>query len=385
MSLSQIIERLKSEEYPYDPIVLILSKDPKAREILERTGCTVLLDDSLSQDRHVVGGWDTLKPLHLFFRLRSRFRSKTSMRRFRTILREIEPDLVYLNALPVHRYACAANSHKIPVILHVREIVLDDYHRFYRNRYRETVNRCVSLTIYIGSHEKQMLGARKHCEIIPNYVDLHKWQLLSARETSEPPTILFTGGLNHIKGIQVLLPALALLKGSAVPFRCVFLGVAKANYSRSLVRKLLMPTNQSNSWQEVQKFVDKANLANCCNFKPFVTDPVNEYRIADIVVFPSTEPHFARPLVEAGAMRLPVVASDLPGPQDVVEDGLNGFLVHPNDPQALANALGRLIASPKLRQQMGQANYEVVASRFNAAINEQRIIDLIDNMIEENC
>lgn len=375
VSLSQILTKLDPQDY--ETTVLLLSRDAKAIAILESAGSRVLIADRMSQDRRVIGGWHTLRPLHLYFRLRSLVFGKASTNRFRSILDATRPDLVYLNSLTLHRYAHVTHELDIPVVLHVREIV----HGNYRARYAQIVEDHVSLTIYIGPYERRKLGARGRNEIIQNYVDLDKWNIDEVRSKTCPPTILFVGGLNEIKGVQVLLPALARLKRSSVPFKAVLLGLEEEKIrKRNLFTKLLFSRGRPITFRQAQRFVHENRLDNHCEFKPFVIDPVPEYAKADIVVFPSTEPHFARPLVEAGAMGLPVVASDLPGPRDVVQRGANGLLVSPNDPRALADALYQLIASPELCRAMGKANYEIVKSNFNADVNERRIIALIASL-----
>ena len=76
---------------------------------------------------------------------------------------------------------------------------------------------------------------------------------------------------------------------------------------------------------------------------PFRPDPERLNAAADLVVFPSTLPHFARPVIEAGAMAVPVVASRLGGVEELVEDGMTGILVPPGDPAALGDAIARVL------------------------------------------
>ena len=69
-------------------------------------------------------------------------------------------------------------------------------------------------------------------------------------------------------------------------------------------------------------------------------------------------------LLEAAACAKPLVASDIPGCRDVIQEGVNGYLLPPNDPQALADALERLARQPQLRKKMGAAGRQLVLGKF---------------------
>jgi glycosyltransferase involved in cell wall biosynthesis len=87
---------------------------------------------------------------------------------------------------------------------------------------------------------------------------------------------------------------------------------------------------------------------------------------ADIFVFPSFyREGVPRVLLEAASMGLPLVAADVPGSRDVVEDGVNGFLVPPRDATAIAEAVLRLAAAPELRQRFGANSRERALARFD--------------------
>jgi glycosyltransferase involved in cell wall biosynthesis len=69
-------------------------------------------------------------------------------------------------------------------------------------------------------------------------------------------------------------------------------------------------------------------------------------------------------MLEAMACGLPCVVSDIPGPQDVIQNGINGILVPPEDAGALAAALRGLLGAPDLRQAMGEAARERVRAGY---------------------
>ena len=85
----------------------------------------------------------------------------------------------------------------------------------------------------------------------------------------------------------------------------------------------------------------------------------------DIFVLPSRTEAFPNVLLEAMATGLPVVASDVGGIPELVEDGRNGLLVPVGDAQALAAAIVRLMAEPQLADALGEAARLAIESRYS--------------------
>lgn len=70
-------------------------------------------------------------------------------------------------------------------------------------------------------------------------------------------------------------------------------------------------------------------------------------------------------LIEAAACGCPIVTTDTPGCREIVQNGVNGLLVPPRDPKALANALKQLIEAPELCRRMGRAGREIAVAEFS--------------------
>jgi len=87
--------------------------------------------------------------------------------------------------------------------------------------------------------------------------------------------------------------------------------------------------------------------------------------ITDIFVLPSEREGIPRVLIEAAAMNLPLVATDMPGCREVVIDGSNGFLIPPNDSKAFEQAIIELITHPEVRHQFGAVSRNRVLEKFD--------------------
>ncbi len=102
--------------------------------------------------------------------------------------------------------------------------------------------------------------------------------------------------------------------------------------------------------------------------------------ISDAFVLPSyLREGIPRVLFEAGALKLPIVTTDMPGCRETVRDGWNGFLIPPRDNGAIEQALNRLLVSPEERRRMGQNSLQLVRDRFELSIVSQEYADVYRN------
>jgi glycosyltransferase involved in cell wall biosynthesis len=86
---------------------------------------------------------------------------------------------------------------------------------------------------------------------------------------------------------------------------------------------------------------------------------------ADIVVLPSYREGTPKILIEAASMEKPIVATDIPGCSGLVQDGVNGFLVHVKNAEQLAGAIRVLAENEVLRLKMGKAGRNIVINEFD--------------------
>lgn len=103
------------------------------------------------------------------------------------------------------------------------------------------------------------------------------------------------------------------------------------------------------------------------------------YAAMDIVALPSYREGLPRCLMEAAMMARPIVASDISGVREVVEDGVNGLLVPVRDARALAHAIARLAADPDLRWRMGEAG----RARALRSFDERQVFASVENTYAE--
>jgi glycosyltransferase involved in cell wall biosynthesis len=159
-------------------------------------------------------------------------------------------------------------------------------------------------------------------------------------------TVLHIGRLIPRKGIDRLLRAVARARGE-VALRLVLVGSGPEEAAlRRLAGELGLGGNV-----EFRGFVDQPGLPEV-------------YAEADVFAFPTLDDPFGIALLEAAATGLPVVASPFAGATvDLVEDGVTGFVVDPDDTAAWARALAGLARDPELRRSLGARGHEATLDR----------------------
>lgn len=160
--------------------------------------------------------------------------------------------------------------------------------------------------------------------------------------------ILYVGRLVPFKGQGILLEAIAALRASGVDARLTLIGEGPSR--RDLERRA----------QELglAEFVDFAGAVGQDEIR-------SHYAAADAFCLPSFAEGVPVVLMEAMAMRLPVVTTRVMGISELVDDGESGLLVRPGRADELTRALARLAADPELRHRLGSRGREKVAADFD--------------------
>ncbi len=182
-----------------------------------------------------------------------------------------------------------------------------------------------------------------------------------ATATEEPavPLLLTVGRVVEKKGFPFLLEACRLLKDKGYRFQCQLISGAGARE------------------QQIVSLIDELGLADTVMLQPAVTQEALQriYQQATLFVLPcqiaenNDRDGIPNVLVEAMAVGLPVISTNISGIPELIEHGVSGLLVPQKDARALAAAISELLAAPELRQKLGHAAREKVCRLFNAEAN----------------
>ncbi len=182
--------------------------------------------------------------------------------------------------------------------------------------------------------------------VIPNPVPPPPPVAEGVPRESAPNRIVALGRLSPVKGFDVLLTAFAAASARVPDW---VLDV----YGEGPERKAL------------QRMVSELGMGERVRFPGITNRPFDVLREAKLFVLPSRAEGFPNALVEAMACGLPVISTDFGcAAKNIIEDGVDGILVPPEDADALAAALVRLMSDPDERSRLG-ANACRIVQRFS--------------------
>lgn len=173
----------------------------------------------------------------------------------------------------------------------------------------------------------------------------------------DAPVIGFVGRLVKEKGIVELLQAMQTIV-----------------QQRPTVRLLLVGPIDSHKPDALTPAVARqVGLAEHCIFTGLRNDMPELYALMDLFAMPSHRESFPRSPMEASAMGLPCIVTDISGCRETVEHQQNGLLVPLGDVEALAGAASTLLARPELAGQMGARGRQMAEERFDERLVFQRV------------
>ena len=218
---------------------------------------------------------------------------------------------------------------------------------------------------------------RQHCievdridpariQTIYNGLNLADWNTAS-RPAKVPGEVLVTtvGNIRSVKGHDVFIKAAA----------SIVLQFPKVSFS--IAGDVLEPAY----FAELQTLVRDLNLSGRFHFSGGVTSLREHLSAADIFVLPSRSEGFSNAIIEAMAASLPVVATNVGGNAEAVQEGVSGLLVPSEDPAALAAAITRLLSDPSLAMKMGAAGKQLAAEKFTTEAMMNRITRAYANLL----
>ena len=202
-----------------------------------------------------------------------------------------------------------------------------------------------------------------HVWFIPNSVKAPTARATPfARAEGQPVKIVAAGRLHPKKGFDVLIQAVGKLRAWDFDVTCEIAG-------------------EGDERDDLEGLIRELDLDPCVKLTGWTDDVAGFLATGDLFAFPSHQEGFPLTLLEAMSVGLPVVATEIDGPDEILEEGVNGRLVPDDDPDRLAEALGELISDRETARRLGAAARELVLSDYGPGELARRLEAALDGML----
>ena len=198
-------------------------------------------------------------------------------------------------------------------------------------------------------------------------VNTKRFRPVDDQQKSDSIRVLLATRLLWDKGIREYVEAARILKRKGKSIDFLLAGAPDSGNPASVSE------NDVLKWREEGTVTPVGHVENMEHLLSMV----------DLVALPTYREGTPRILLEAAAMGLPIVATDVPGCRETVSHGKNGLLVPPKDSVAVAKAIKLLADDPDKRHQMGKAGREKVLAEFDESIVIEKTLSVYKELLPE--
>lgn len=333
-------------------------------------------------ERDLAGLGVRVHPIKLSRRGMEPFREARSVAALASLYRRIRPRIVHhLTMKPVLYGTFAATAAGVPAILNAVTglgYLFDDHGAAFRAARAASIRMARAVfrrgNVFFlfqnardrGEFVRLGLATLERSLLIPGSgVDVDRFR--PKPSPSGTPVVVLPARLLKAKGVVEFVEAARRLRKEGVDARFVLAGEPDPGNPTSL------------AGSQIRQWVAEGVI----EWPGWVKDIPGLLAASHVVCLPSYREGLSMTLLEALAAGRAVVTTDVPGCRDAVTDGVEGLLVPPRDPDALARALRRLIEDPELRARLGAAGRERAVREFSTRRVCDETLALYARLLEE--
>jgi len=217
--------------------------------------------------------------------------------------------------------------------------------------------------------ERERIGGAEKLRYLGNGIDLNRFDPLRVgdRERAEkraelgisPDSALvgFVGRLVEEKGLREIFAAAPIVRAEIPNVHFLLVG----------------PVDEEKTDAVAPSDAEESGVAGLCTFLGMRQDMPELYRAMDVFVLPSHREGFPRAPMEASAMGVPCIVTDIRGCREAVEHDRNGLLVPRGDANALAHAIVELLGDVDRARRLGETGRQMARERFD----ERRVFETV--------
>lgn len=300
-------------------------------------------------------------------------------------------DIFYLNSVVLVSFAIALILLKKKFVWHIREYPVSGYLGIRKCFLKKILlSKYATVLFLTKSYRNAWLNDKKGI-VVKNYYDKNifdckKYDLDKIKRTYNLPKnkkiIIYVGGRQKLKGIWDILAALDIVVNKfKLDVICLMPGL-KNDYKKSLLKEtlvnILLKLNINIGTYYIEKYINKKNLNNNCFRLLFSKNIAELISISEFLVFPAIKPHFARPIMEAGALKVPSIGTNIDGVKELIEDGETGFLYSKGNYLELAFLMKEFLENSSILKLFGERSFEKMNKEYNRDNEISRLRDIFE-------
>ena len=364
-----------------EPLLLLFSDGPlRERLEAELPVCVVPLSSRVLGTRKDAIG------LNILTKIKDIASSLAFIYHLRLIILNLKVDIVHTNSLKADILGgLAARLARLPVVWHVRDRISPDYLpsavvRVFQRMARVIPDRVIANSMSTLSTLRELPHPNGHSSRAERSFHARACVVHDGVRGDAAPTrreirrnrlvVGIVGRISPWKGQDVFLKAAAIVR---------------KQFPDTVFRVIGAPLfGERNYESQLFDLCRELDLAANVEFTGFIENVAEAIEDLDILVHASTLPEpFGQVIIEGMAACKPVVATSGGGVPEIVVDGVTGLLIPMKDVQAMADAIQRLIASPRDRQTMGENGRLRVDEHFLMKGAARKIERIYDNLLPE--
>ncbi len=214
----------------------------------------------------------------------------------------------------------------------------------------EQADAITAVSAFMAEEAHERLGIKQDIKVIPNFVDAEVFSPVTSEvvETnSRDVVVAHISNFRPVKRVQDVVNAMRIVAKEAPSAQLMLVGDGPERH-------------------RIERLIDSLDLKGHVLLTGFRSDVPNLLRCSDVVVLCSETESAPLTLLEGMSSGLPVVATSVGGIPEIVEDGVNGFLIPPKHPEAIAERILQLNSDKKLRARLGKEARRTVLERYTA-------------------
>ncbi|MFV5688953.1 glycosyltransferase family 4 protein [Flavobacterium sp. ZT3R25] len=253
--------------------------------------------------------------------------------------------------------------------------------KFHEKRALQKADALLSVSQFTADQTNAVFGLKKRFTIIPNCIDTNLFNATIYSDDASfsntlslgEDTILYFGSLIRKKGLLEL----PLIFNEVIKI--------KSNAKLVLVGRDISDilSGTDSTWHMMQQLFTEQARANVIYLGSVPYEVIkNQIKAATVCVFPTFAEALPVSWIEAMAMQKAIVASNIGWAKEVIDDGINGLLVHPTDHIVYANKIINLLENKELQKEFGVKAREKVVQKFSMEIVAQQSLSFYISLTE---